>query len=298
MKSIGIVPNLRKDVDGVLTNTIISKLYEEQFEVLVQSDTYKAVKKGTLVGEKEFYQLSDMVIVLGGDGTLLEAARHAAIYAKPILGINMGRLGFLTEIEFSDAEKAVDAIINNEYFLEKRMMLACSLLRNNKVFSKFNALNDIAVSKASFARIIHLKVFINENFVNYYPADGILVSSPTGSTAYSLSAGGPIINPAMQCLLLTPICPHKLNARPIVTDVRDLIRIDVVDKNRDILLTIDGQEGISLKEGDSILITKSDFDTQLVRTKKQCFFQLLNGKLTERQPIDILERDGGNKNEI
>ena len=134
-----------------------------------------------------------------------------------------------------------------EYYVEKRMMLKASIVKENNAPIELTALNEIAIAKASFARIIHLRVFINDEFVNCYPADGILVSSPTGSTAYSLSAGGPIISPNMKCLLLTPICPHALNARPIVTHQNDLIRILIDDKTHDVFLTIDGQKGVVKK---------------------------------------------------
>ncbi len=225
MKNIGIVSNFSKDPEGIRTSAIISKIQQRGMQPLVLPEVYGVINTGKVVETESFYSLSDIILVLGGDGTLLRAARQACKYGLPVLGINMGRLGFLTEIEVSDIDLALDSILAGDYYIEQRMMLKAELVRQGGGVCQLIALNDIAIAKASFARIIHLKVFINDDFVGYYPADGVLVSSPTGSTAYSLSAGGPIINPAMECLLLTPICPHALNARAIVTDSKDKIRI-------------------------------------------------------------------------
>ncbi|NLX71294.1 MAG: NAD(+)/NADH kinase [Clostridiales bacterium] len=292
MNKIGIIPNLSKDLGGDQTRLVIKKIRDKGLEALVMPDIYEIVGSGSMVESNDFFKESDILIVLGGDGTLLNAARQSCSFGIPILGINIGRLGFLTEIEISDIDKALDSLVANEYYVEKRMMLKASILKENNEHIELTALNEIAIAKASFARIIHLKVFINDEFVNYYPADGILVSSPTGSTAYSLSAGGPIISPRMKCLLLTPICPHALNARPIVTHQNDLIRIIIDDKTRDVFLTIDGQKGVPVKKGDIIHIGKADVETQLVRINKHNFFDVLREKLTER-PLDTDGLEGG-----
>lgn len=292
MKNIGIVSNFSKDPEGIRTSAIISKIQQRGMQPLVLPEVYGVINTGKVVETESFYSLSDIILVLGGDGTLLRAARQACKYGLPVLGINMGRLGFLTEIEVSDIDLALDSILAGDYYIEQRMMLKAELVRQGGGVCQLIALNDIAIAKASFARIIHLKVFINDDFVGYYPADGILVSSPTGSTAYSLSAGGPIINPAMECLLLTPICPHALNARAIVTDSKDKIRIVVADKSRDVLLTVDGQEGVPVHKGDNIIITKAEVVTRLIRIRKRSFFNLLKDKMAERLS-DLPEVGGG-----
>ena len=294
MKNIGIVPNFSKDPEGVQTRAIISEIQQKGMQPLVLPEVYQVINVGKVVEKESFYSLSDFIFVLGGDGTLLRAARQACKYGLPVLGINMGRLGFLTEVEVSDIGLALDAILAGEYYIEQRMMLKAKLVRQGTEACELVALNDIAIAKAYFARIIHLKVFINDEFVGYYPADGILVSSPTGSTAYSLSAGGPIINPAMECLLLTPICPHALNARAIVTDSKDEIRIVVADKSRDVLLTVDGQEGVPVYKGDNIVITKAEVATRLIRIRRRSFFNLLKDKMAERL-YDSPEAGGGIK---
>jgi NAD+ kinase len=287
MLNVGVIPNLDKDVNAVQTNIILTEMIKHNLIPHLDRDTYNLLHRGVPMSESEIYQTSDMLLILGGDGTLLRAARKAAPYRLPILGVNMGRLGFLTEIEVSDISEAIDALVNHRYTIESRMMLKACVIRNNRPCCEFNALNDIAIAKSSFARMIHLNVFINGEFVNHYPADGLLVSSPTGSTAYSLSAGGPIINPGMKCLLITPISPHTLSSRPIVTDSDDCVVVSLVDKNRDILLTIDGQEGIPLLEGDVVSIMKSQLETQLIKINKRSFFKLLRDKLTER-PLNEL----------
>jgi len=282
MKCVGVISNLTKDVNGKRTHDVVAKLLVRGFEVFVSNKVSDIIKIGTPCDEAFIYKRVDLLISLGGDGTLLAVARKAAEHGIPVLGLNLGRLGFLTEIEIADADMAFDSLTNGEYTIEKRMMLKVDLKGKDGRTESFTALNDVAVAKASFARIIHLKAYINGELVNFYPADGLLVSSPTGSTAYSLSAGGPIITPHMECMLLTPICPHSLNIRPIVTDCKSDIRIEIVDKNRDVLLTVDGQEGTSLFEGDIVIVGKFEYYTKLVRIGHRNFYKVLRAKLSER----------------
>lgn len=282
MKCIGVISNLTKDINGIKTHEMVTKLLKRGFETYVSHKVNDLIKIGIPCDESFIYKKADFLISLGGDGTLLAVARKSAEYDVPVLGFNLGRLGFLTEIEIEEADMAFDAIISGEYTIEKRMMLKVELKAKDGRSTKYAALNDVAVAKASFARIIHLKAYINGELVNFYPADGLLVSSPTGSTAYSLSAGGPIISPEMECMLLTPICPHSLNIRPIVTDYNSNIKIEIVDINRDVLLTVDGQEGTSLFEGDIVTVGKLEHYTKLVRIRHRNFYKVLRTKLTER----------------
>ncbi|HHT65821.1 MAG TPA: NAD(+) kinase [Clostridiales bacterium] len=282
MVKIGIVSNLYKDPTGEYTDKVLKGMIKRNMQPLVTSSVYKQLKQGTLLREKEIYQLSDLILVLGGDGTILQTSRSAAKFNKPLLGINLGRLGFLAEAEMSDLEHILDTLASSSYQIEHRMMLEARLIRNNQLIKQFLALNDVAVAKGSFARIIHLNVRIDGEFVNHYAADGLLVSSPTGSTAYSLSAGGPVIYPGMECLLMTPICPHTMTSRPIVTNADSIIEIGVIDRNREIQVTIDGQQVKSLQEGDHITISKSPLKTQLIRLSGYGFFNLLRNKLSAR----------------
>jgi len=282
MKCVGVISNLTKDVNGKRTQEMVAKLLDRGFEVFVSDKVSDIIKTGTPRDEAFIYKRVDLLISLGGDGTLLAVARKAAEHGIPVLGLNLGRLGFLTEIEIADADMAFDSLTSGEYTIEKRMMLKVDLKGKDGRTERFTALNDVAVAKASFARIIHLKAYINGELVNFYPADGLLVSSPTGSTAYSLSAGGPIISPDMECMLLTPICPHSLNIRPIVTDYKSEIKIEIADKNRDVLLTVDGQEGTSLFEGDIVTVGRLEHYTKLIRIRHRNFYKVLRVKLTER----------------
>ncbi|WP_129722244.1 NAD(+)/NADH kinase [Xylanivirga thermophila] len=283
MKKIGIIPNLVKDVIGVQTRILISKILSYGMEVFMMPQVFNVVKIGNALPPEQFFKICDVIMVLGGDGTFLRAARKVAPHNLPILGINMGRLGFLTEVEWAELDNALLNLAQDRYTIEERMMIRASLVRNGDIYAQFDALNDVAIAKGSFARIIHLNAYINDKFVNYYPADGLLVSTPTGSTAYSLSAGGPIINPNMECLLLTPICPHTMDRRPIVTDANDEIKIVVTDSKQDILLTVDGQDGVLLIEHDVIIINKSRLKVHLLHINNRSFFDILRNKLIDRK---------------
>lgn len=279
MKRVGLITNLSKDANGIKTRQIVDIANSLEMETLVFNDVYKLIGKGTPVDDQELFLLSDIIISLGGDGTLLHAACRAALANKPIMGINMGNLGFLTDVDFLHAESALKAIKENRYSKEKRMLLSGTVIRDQEKHPSFVALNDIGIMKELVSRIIHLKARVNNHDINTYSGDGLLVSSPTGSTAYSLSAGGPIVNPSLECLLLTPICPHSLNARSIITNSNDIIEIEVMSQDRNITLTADGRAEAILHAGDKVLVKKSDIYVELIRTKEQNFFKLLHEKI-------------------
>ena len=223
----------------------------------------------------------DVAVTLGGDGTLLGVARLVAQHKIPILGINMGHVGFLTEVELGDLFTDLECFHNKEYDIDVRMMLEAKVIRNEKVLTEFLALNDIVITKGPFARLIRLKTYANEAYVDTYPADGLIISTPTGSTAYSLSAGGPIIRPDMNLLLLTPICPHTLHSRSIILSQDDVIKVTVLADHPEVMLTVDGQEGYKLLPKDTVIVNKSSFSTRLIRIKKRSFYDLLRKKLSE-----------------
>ena len=282
MRKIGLISNITKDTDGSKTLEIVNSIEKHSLHVYLSSSLYKQIKIGIVCTDEEFYKQSDLILVLGGDGTILQTARKAAINGKPILGINLGRMGYLAEAEIADFEKTLESLIDGSYIIEERMMLEAKLKRQGKVISHYLALNDIAVAKGSFSRIIQLTAYINDIMVNHYSADGLLVSSPTGSTAYSLSAGGPVIDPEMECLLMTPICPHTLSSRPIVTANSSKIDIVNKDKSSDVLITIDGQDGEELAYMDTVSISKAPCVTKLIKLNNRGFYTLLRNKLSER----------------
>lgn len=222
----------------------------------------------------------DIGIVIGGDGTLLRASKLLSPLGIPILGIRVGGLGFLFDVEPDEYRDAIDKILNKDYKLEIRGTLDVIVEKRGLIKEKFLALNDAVVSKGTFARMLEITLYVNKNLVARYPADGIIVSTPTGSTAYSLSAGGPIVSPDLDCILVTPICPHSLFLRPLLLNPKDIIEIVVGEKHEEVMLTIDGQLGIPLETEDMVKVSFSNIQWRLVRlSKSPDFFSTLREKL-------------------
>jgi len=222
---------------------------------------------------------AQLVIVLGGDGTLLSAARAIAGREIPLLAINLGGLGFLTAITLDEIFPELDRALKGDLRIGRRRLLACELIRNDKKVGEYMALNDAVVTKAALARMVNLDTYVDNHFVCAFKADGLIISTPTGSTAYSLSAGGPIIFPSVAALAITPICPHMLTNRPVIVPDTSVIRIICRDIDDSSYLTIDGQVGEPLKRGDRIVCERSEFCISLVRPPTQLFFDVLRAKL-------------------
>lgn len=276
MKYISLFVNTSKPKAVELSKNLINWLEEKDFKV-VNSVAVEDLK----VGEFNLDGSAEMAICLGGDGTLLSVARKLAPLNIPILGINVGHVGFLTEIELKDLYRDLEFLKTGRFFLDKRMMIEAYVNRKDKVLSNFLALNDVVVTKGPFARLIRIKATSNYSYIDTYPADGLIVSTPTGSTAYSLSAGGPIVSPNMELLILTPICPHTLQNRSIIVSKDDIIKVQVFAEHQEIMLTIDGQEGYKLMPYDEVIIKKSKYYTNLIRIKNRSFYDLLRKKLKE-----------------
>jgi NAD+ kinase len=222
---------------------------------------------------------AELAFVLGGDGTLLSVARHVSEWGLPLLGINVGHLGFLTEAEPTTIDEAVRRVVDKDYDLEQRLMLEATVVRNGTSIAKVRGLNDAGIAKGSFARMVTVDVYVDEVFVDSYSGDGVIASTPTGSTAYSLSCGGPIVVPHLQVMLITPICPHTLFARPCVVDNRQEIQFVVHATHDDLGLTVDGQVGVRLQAEDVVFVRKSDVQTTLVKWRDREFFTVLRQKL-------------------
>ena len=283
MLKLGIIPNMEKDKDLLLTENITKWLIEKKAEVMLNKNIASLIAKPELgFNNEELFQDTDVIIVLGGDGTLLNIARQSASYDVPLFGINLGHLGFLTEVEAEDMYIALEKLISGEYEIERRMMLEATVEKDSIQLEKSIALNDVGITKGPFSRIISLGIYINDNFVDLYSADGIVISSPTGSTAYSLSAGGPIVSPDVKVLIITPICPHTLHSRSIVVSNEDVVKIEVCKNNTEVMLTLDGQQGYKVKSGDIVTVRKSQYYTNLVKLKGRSFFQVLRQKMSER----------------
>jgi NAD+ kinase len=219
------------------------------------------------------------VVVLGGDGTLLGAARKVGRYGVPILGVNLGGLGFLTEITLKRLYAAVEMMMEGRLEVEGRLMLDTSVLRKGKEICRFQVLNDVVISKRIPARIIELEVSINEEFLTTFRADGLIISTPTGSTAYNLSAGGPILHPTLDTFILTPICPFTLTNRPIILPDTHRVEISLAKRmDEEVSLTCDGQVGFDLLFGDRVTIRKSEERIHLIKSPDQTYFEILRTK--------------------
>jgi NAD+ kinase len=245
----------------------------------VEQSGAAAIGRTDLAAEPSQWHGADLMIVLGGDGTLLRAAVMTAPVAIPILGINTGHLGFLTELENAEMFSHLEPILRGEYQLEDRMMLVASVERGGVEIHRQMALNDAVVSKGPKARLVHLSVSVGETNVATYPADGVIISTPTGSTAYSLSAGGPVVAPTVDVLLVTPICPHTMNARAIVLAGSERVTVSVLDSRGEVGLSTDGSEPVVLIKGDLVRVQRAPYLAKLVRRDTYHFYNVLRRKL-------------------
>ncbi|MGE5398110.1 MAG: NAD(+)/NADH kinase [Chitinophagales bacterium] len=230
---------------------------------------------------KEEDPLPDIFLVLGGDGTILRSARRAALLGVPVLGFNLGRIGYLAELEVDEAEHYMQRIIDQEYQLEERLMLDVSVYRGGSGIFQTNCLNEAAIIRSGVPKSVSIDVYLNESYLACYQADGVICATPTGSTAYSLSAGGPVIAPDIKALVLTPVSPGILSLRPLVIGADKVIKIIPSERSA---LTVDGQEDCLLEPGDQIIITESSSRLKLVKLKKRGIFDLLERKAVLRAP--------------
>ena len=221
---------------------------------------------------------ADMAFVFGGDGSMLSAARNIGASDCPILGINLGSLGFLTEVPADQVYRAIEAVLEGSYELEERRLLKVRLLRNGGKEQVFFALNEIVVSRAALSRVITVDTSLNDDFIAEFVADGVMVATPTGSTAYSLSAGGPIVHPSVEAFLVTPICPHTLTNRPLIVPADRILRI-ALRSGEDVKLSIDGQVGVDIRPGEEVICEPAPYKIKLVRSGEHGFFDVLRRKL-------------------
>jgi len=228
----------------------------------------------------DYIKQGDVVVAVGGDGTIIHTAKRAAAYQKAVLGINGGRLGFMAGLETDELDK-LSALISGNYDIETRMMLDVRILRNGNVVHTATALNEAAVSRGTLSRMLQLQIHNGDDAVIAYHADGVILSTPTGSTAYSLSAGGPVIDPALNCLLMTPVCPHSLHARSYIFN-RDAKLTALVEKEN-ALLTVDGEATVALQAGDAVLVENATVEAKLIKLKAMSFYDVLTEKLLNRR---------------
>lgn len=278
-KSIGILtkprfPEVRSTLLGV-----VAWLRTRHIEVLL--DTTSAAFLGEPGGmpKTQLAEKADVLLVLGGDGTILSAARLAAERSIPILGVNMGGLGFLTEVILDNLYPSLERVFANDFILDERLMLTTELHRQAETVARGIVLNDVVISKGTLARMIDLQIAIDGQFVTNLRGDGLIIGTPTGSTAYSLSAGGPIMNPGVQALILTPICPHTLSHRPLIVPSNVVIEVSLTSQDEGSMATLDGQVGVPIAQGDRAVIQASSDRTRLIRFPESHYYEVLRGKL-------------------
>ncbi|MGI6669217.1 MAG: NAD(+)/NADH kinase [Acetivibrionales bacterium] len=281
MNRIGIITNNCRDKDYKNTRCLAESITKRGCTAVVTDEVARNAGIGEPCGdEDDVVDKSDMIICLGGDGTFLKAARR--VYGKdlPMLGINLGNLGFLTEVDRDNIDNAVEKIFRKEYEIEERMMLEAVIYRKGAEPLRDVALNDVVIARGAVSRIMNVKTYINNIFVDMFPCDGLIVSSPTGSTAYSLSAGGPIVEPDMDLLLITPICPHILYSRTFVAKPDSKVKAIVNEEYRcGAMVTLDGQEGYDINGGDYVEVNKSSHSIKLIKINPRNFFNILRTKI-------------------
>ena len=276
---IGIIGKTNKKEVFAIAEELSRWLAERKVEVYVEEEIGKKIGHPNPVSRALLPEVSDVVLVFGGDGTFLDVARLVCRSNIPILGVNLGGLGFLTEITMDELYPVVENIISGEFVTEKREMLSASLYRGSNRMGDYFVLNDVVICKGAIARVIDLEMYINGSNVTSYRADGLILSTPTGSTAYSLSAGGPIVYPTLPLTIITPISPHTLTNRPLVVSNESTIRVKVLTETSDIYLTLDGQLGVNLEKDDEIEVRKSDNSVKLIRSPFRDYFTILKTKL-------------------
>ena len=283
---IGLVVNLGKPKALIVARELIPHLEKKGVRVCLEERVAHYLDRDDLaVPYDQFDRHADLLFVFGGDGTILGIARDFAPSNLPILGINLGRLGFLSEAETEDLSEVVEAIIAGRYEKEERLMLQADLYRNGRLIESWHALNDVGLAKGSYSRMITCKIFLRDKLLTSLSGDGLIVSTPTGSTAYSMSAGGPIVAPTVQALLITPICPHSLTARPIVLSAEEEIMVEVSATHKDIGLSIDGQIGYQLEVFDQIRIRRSPYTTTLIKWKDRTFLDVIREKFYQGDEV-------------
>ncbi len=279
IRKIGIIfKNQDARVAGIAAD-MLPWLHSRGAEVLVDAATADQCPAGTsFAPAEELVRRVDVVCVFGGDGTLLYAARLIGATGVPILGVNLGSLGFLTEVKVDEMRVAFEGLLSGAYRLEERVLLNVEVIRAESVVAQYLALNDAVINRGALARIVDLEVSVNGQPVLHTRADGLIISTPTGSTAYSLAAGGPILYPTLDAFIIAPICPHALANRPVVIPDRDAVGV-CLHRGTDVMLTVDGQVGMPLEQRDSLLIRRAPSALRLALPFGSAFFKLLREKL-------------------
>jgi NAD+ kinase len=280
IRSVGIAAKPRLQTAAALISQLTEWLATRQILTLLDCETAGIIRQADAgIERSQLPALCDLIIVLGGDGTLLSVARLLETPGKPILAVNFGSLGFLTEITLGEVFSTLESFLEGKLGTQKRMMIEGEVVRGGEVHSRFRALNDAVLTKGAISRIIDIDVQINRHFVATYKADGLIVSTPTGSTAYALSAGGPIIDPSLDAMQVTPIASHTLTFRSLVIPDTAVVEMSLKPTQESVFLTVDGQEGLPLVGEDRVRIRKSPASIELIESPSLSFFDILRQKL-------------------
>ena len=287
--TFGIVGNLRKEDVPVIAQRVILRLKSENVDYVVEKSLGELLRRklktkniGRLVSEKNLPGSCDMVLSLGGDGTILRLARQVAEKATPLLGVNLGKLGFLAEVSVEDLDACLTEVLQGDYFVVERMMLQATIDKKSRTYI---ALNDIVVDKFGSSRVLAFETHVNGEYLATFMADGIILSTPTGSTAYAMSNGGPIVTPHNRAITISPICPHSLTARPVIVPDDSVIRIKVVSAENKVHLTADGQDEVLIRPPTEIRVKRSPFSARLVKRRNTSYYDLLRKKLNWGQDL-------------
>lgn len=279
---VGVLPNLDKRGSSEVVEKLGVLLKEQGITAYLPDTIFGANFKH--VPEDELYKIADLIITIGGDGTIIRYAKRAAMDNKPVLGINAGRMGYLANIEQNELH-LLSKLKNNEFIIENRMMLTVEIFENDKKLGEYYALNDAVITSGFISRIIDTNVYVGNDSI-HYRADGLIVSTPTGSTAYSMSAGGPIIDPLTESFCITPICSHSLSAKPILLGADNKIKLKSFSKKRtDIYLTVDGRKVANVKPYTEIYISKSNLSAKLIRLNDRSFYKTLSVKFRDTRSV-------------
>ncbi len=280
--TIGLIGKFGESHVAGALHQIAAHLLRRQLRVLLDESTARLIPDNTLeaASREAIGEQCDLAIVMGGDGTLLNAARSLVDYEVPILGVNLGRLGFLADVSPGELPHRLDEVLNGEFREARRSLLHAQVLHDGQATGEADALNDVVVHKREVARMIEVDTFVDGRFLNAYHADGLIISTPTGSTAYALAGGGPILHPGLEAVVLVPICPHTLTHRPIVVKADSVIEVVLnPTTTTQTQITCDGQISLSIEPGDRIMIRKKERQVRLLHPVNHDYFKLLRAKL-------------------
>jgi NAD+ kinase len=287
--TFGIAGNLRKKDVPTIAQRVIQRFRAEGVDFVVEKSLSAMLRKelkiksfGRTVSEKDLPSCCDMLVSLGGDGTILRLARQVAKKGTPLLGVNLGKLGFLAEVSVEDLDACLSEVLKGDYFVVERMMLQATILKNSNTYI---ALNDIVVDKFGSSRVLNFETHVNGEYLATFTADGIILSTPTGSTAYAMANGGPIVTPNNRAITISPICPHSLTARPVIVPDDSIIRIKVVSSENQVHIAADGQDELLVRPPTEIRVKRSSFSARLVKRRNTSYYDLLRKKLNWGQDL-------------